>query len=860
MTPELLAPAGDWACLRAAVANGADAVYFGLTKYSARQRATNFALQQVAEVIGYLHERNVRGYVAFNTLVFCGELPEAAQYVRAIASAGADAVIVQDLGLARLVHRMAPGMPIHASTQTTQTEPGGIERLKALGVRRVILARELPIEEIARIAAATDVELEVFVHGALCASYSGQCLASEALWGRSANRGLCAQACRLPYRLLVDGDPLDLGQRKYLLSMPDLAAWDRVAALTEIGVAGLKIEGRLKSAEYVAATTRAYRAAIDAAAEGRDHRLPPDQERELRQSFSRGFSRGFLDGANHQGLIHGLFARHLGVRVGVVTGAGRRGLLVRLDEDQAAGSPLKTGDGVVFDDGRPQQEQQGGRVYAVDPFVDGRTKRTSPGLVEIKFRAGEVDLRSVRAGAVVWRTDDPDLRRELRKSFARDQFARRVGISVRALVDGGGMLCVVARDAEGNEATAMSVSALASARKHPMTVELLEEQFSRLGQTPFELASVELAGPEGPVPGAPGLPFLAPKSVLNDLRRQVVQKLLDLRRSARRHEIVEPDALDGLRGEVAALCRRENGSSEAPARCTLGVLVRDPDQMRAVLDWAKASAAVVVMVYCDFPDTGAYPNAVAAVRRAGLPVGLATLRILRLGEEEQLAEIADCRPDAVLVRNLGSAEFLRRRLPRLSLVGDASLNVANELAAGVLLAEGLTRLTPAVDLSFHQLLAMMERVSPEVLEVVIHQHVPMFHMEHCLFAARLSSGADRRTCGRPCSRRRVELLDRVGEAHPLLSDPKCRNTVYNAHAQSAAQYVPALVARGLRHFRVELLREGPADVGPLLDCYADVLAGRQDGAGAWRRVQAVCRSRVTRGTLQEQDPPDKPPT
>jgi putative protease len=207
----------------------------------------------------------------------------------------------------------------------------------------------------------------------------------------------------------------------------------------------------------------------------------------------------------------------------------------------------------------------------------------------------------------------------------------------------------------------------------------------------------------------------------------------------------------------------------------------------------------------------------------------------------------------VLVRNLGSAEFLRRRLPWLSLVGDASLNVANELAAGVLLAEGLTRLTPAVDLSFHQLLAMMERVSPEVLEVVIHQHVPMFHMEHCLFAARLSSGSDRRTCGRPCSRRRVELLDRVGEAHPLLSDPRCRNTVYNAHAQSAAQYLPALVARGLRHFRVELLREGPADVGPLLDCYADVLAGRQDGAGAWRRVQAVCRSRVTRGTLQEQD-------
>jgi putative protease len=259
--PELLAPAGDWDALRAAVANGADAVYFGLSKYSARQRAANFARDELPAVLGYLHRHNVRGYVTFNTLLFSNELEEAVTFATAIAEAGADAVIVQDLGLARLIHRLAPSLPVHASTQMTLTEPRGIEFVRRLGIQRVILARELTLGQIRQIALATTMPLEVFVHGALCMSYSGQCLASEALWGRSANRGLCGQACRLPYRLLVDGRPRNLGDRRYLLSTKDLAAYDRIADLVRLGIAGFKIEGRLKSAHYVAATVQVYRAA-----------------------------------------------------------------------------------------------------------------------------------------------------------------------------------------------------------------------------------------------------------------------------------------------------------------------------------------------------------------------------------------------------------------------------------------------------------------------------------------------------------------------------------------------------------------------------------------------------------------------
>jgi len=363
--PELLAPAGDWECLRAAVANGADAVYFGLSNFNARHRAANFTLAELPEVIGYLHQRNVKGYVAFNTLIFSDELPDAVRFLRAIAAAGTDAVIVQDLGLAALCHRLAPGLPIHASTQMTLTEPQGIDFVRSLGVERAILARELSVEQIERIAGATTMPLEVFVHGALCVAYSGQCLTSEALGGRSANRGQCAQACRLPYEMLVDGQPHDLGDRAYLLSPQDLAAHDLIDRLTRAGVGCFKIEGRLKSAQYVAVTTQTYRAALDAALAARPFTLGRAEQLDLEQSFSRGFTPGFLQGVNHQQLVQGRFPKTRGVRIGAVVGKTAHGVLVALEPAHAP-DVIKPGDGIVFDEGHPEQDEQGGRVVSVD--------------------------------------------------------------------------------------------------------------------------------------------------------------------------------------------------------------------------------------------------------------------------------------------------------------------------------------------------------------------------------------------------------------------------------------------------------------------------------------------------------------
>src|SRR5580698_168642 len=268
--PELLAPAGDWECAKAAVENGADAIYFGLERFNARMRANNFTEADLPKLMEFLHRRGVRGYVTFNTLVFANEMAEAEQYLRTLIAAGVDAAIVQDVGVCRLIRKLSPDFPIHASTQMTVTSAAGVEFARELGCELVVLARECSIKEIEKIQATqgaqTPLPLEVFVHGALCVAYSGQCLTSEALGGRSANRGECAQACRMPYELVSDGQTVPLGDRRYLLSPQDLSGLEVLPDLARAGVASLKIEGRLKSPEYVANITRVYRDALDAVA------------------------------------------------------------------------------------------------------------------------------------------------------------------------------------------------------------------------------------------------------------------------------------------------------------------------------------------------------------------------------------------------------------------------------------------------------------------------------------------------------------------------------------------------------------------------------------------------------------------
>src|ERR1700738_4046080 len=389
--PELLSPAGNWECLRAAVASGANAIYFGLERLYARLRADNYRTEELPEIMGYLRRYDVRGFVTFNTLIFTDELRDAEQMLIQLADAAVDAIIVQDPGLAWLAREVVPALELHASTQMTITSPEGLELARELGITRAVLARELSLRELKRFP-TVDFPVEVFVHVALCVAYSGQCLTSESLGQRSANRGECAQACRLPYQLLVDGRQKDLGDKRFLLSPQDLAGIDEIPELVRLGVASFKIEGRLKSPEYVAAVTRVYRNAIDRAIEalGSEEEIatvPAEDRYSLEMTFSRGLFSGWLHGVNHQRLVNGRCGKKRGAFVGFVQNIGKDFVEINSEVE------VKPGDGIVFDAGGDTEHEQGGRIYEV------RSRR-------LHFRNGQIDLQRVKAGARLWQRGD----------------------------------------------------------------------------------------------------------------------------------------------------------------------------------------------------------------------------------------------------------------------------------------------------------------------------------------------------------------------------------------------------------------------------------------------------------------------
>lgn len=358
-----------------------------------------------------------------------------------------------------------------------------------------------------------------------------------------------------------------------------------------------------------------------------------------------------------------------------------------------------------------------------------------------------------------------------------------------------------------------------------------------------------LVGADGESQGP--LPVMVPKSVLNELRRQAVAAL-EAARAARATHAVVPGALETLRAEVALeFPGGESSRHLAPTTPVttpaLGVLCRSLEQLDAVLAWGAAHPGALDRV--ELEDIRGYKQAVPTAKAAGVPIALATVRVIKPGEDVLLARVAEAGPDAVLVRNLTGLSFFREKFPQLPLHGDYALNAANELTASLLLGLGLEHLVPSYDLTWEQLAAMAKRIDPRRLELVVHQHMPMFHMEHCVFAHTLSEGRDFKTCGRPCESHRVDLGDRAGVSHPLLADVGCRNTVYNGLAQLAAELVPTMRAAGLHRFRVELLREPAAEVGPLLDRYADLLSCKDDGRRTWRRLKVLNQLGVTRGTL-----------
>lgn len=824
--PELLAPAGNLECARAAVENGANAIYFGLEAgFNARARADNMTVEQLPELMSLLHGRNVKGYVTLNTLAFTDELPRLQKYVRILAAEGVDAVLVQDVGVARMVREICPDLEIHASTQMTLTHAIAIEMVRQLGIQRVVLARELSLKEIRKIASQTTMPLEVFVHGALCVAYSGQCLTSESLGGRSANRGQCAQACRLPYDLICDEQEKQLGDVRYLLSPQDLAAYPLISELVDAGVASLKIEGRLKTPEYVANIVGNYRQAIDRALAGKEVIWSDEQKRKMELSFSRGFSPGWLEGNDHKRLVPGKSSAKRGVKVGTVVESRRDRLVVDLQV------PLAKGDGVVLEGGRLEDREIGGRVFQIFKSGQSQEGKTS-GRVELAFAHGLLNDADVFPGQALWQTDDPQLSRQLKKTYQGSQPHQTLPVHLKVDIVQDQALTVEAT-CLGRIVRWTSDFVPPAARKHPVSEAVLGEQLGRMGGSRFHLESVKAR-----IKGEP----MVPLSILGQARREILQDLGE-QFTARPRVVQSRDVLTECFSAAAQmdLGPANNVANQQP---TLRVLCRNLQQ----LEWAMAAGADSLIA--DFHDVRQYRDAVRMGHEAGIPVALASLRILKPGEEGLLKAMVRQQADRWLVRNLVAARYAMEH--EIPFDVDFSLNITNPLSAGWWRQQGARTLTPSYDLNRDQLLEMVAQVPASWLEVVVHQHMPLFHMEHCVFCSVLSPGTNKTNCGRPCDRHSVQLRDRVGAKHPLQADIGCRNTLYNAQAQSGAEAVAPLLDCGIQQFRIELLQESnQQSVARLVELYRQLAHGQIQGAEVWRTLKADNRVGVTRGTLEQ---------
>lgn len=806
---ELLAPAGDWDSLVAAVQNGADAVYLGGKAFNARIGATNFEETELQRAIDYAHVRGVKVYVTVNILLSEREVREALRFLHFLQRAGADAVIVQDLGLAALVREVIPELDMHASTQVTAHNLPAVEKLAELGFKRVVLAREMGLTEIAAVKRATDMQLEVFVHGALCICYSGQCLFSSMVGGRSGNRGRCAQPCRLRY-VLVDEkgrplvEPKEVGE--HLLSPRDLNLSLRLPELIDAGIDAFKIEGRMKRAEYVATVVRVYRQLIDRALRGEFYLLP-QEARDLAQIFNRDFTTGYFFGHPGQELMSTKRPNNRGLFLGRVVRYEREGrrAQVKLEE------PLREGDGLEV------WVSQGGRLGTVVHAlrVGGQRVEEAPAgaVAEILLPEG------VQPGDRLFKTHDAALVEKARATFASPQERRKIPVSfwVRAKINEP--LYLEVRDEEGHAGCARGEFPAQPAATAPLTPAFFSQQLDRLGNTPFFLKEVHCELDEN---------IMVPASDINRARRRAIASLEEARRAAARPAPPLPAEIFAARMKEAfrKFPAVGKGGQKELRLPVLAAAVTDTDSLRA----AVSAGAGLVYFGGEWFRSGApvgereIREGAEICRAAGVSFVLSTPRIVHDNEMPHVERLftlaAELGAEGVLVGNLGL--LARAESYGLPAYADLAFNVFNPYTAAWLLEQGVAQVALSPELTREQIKEIASGTGARV-EVLVQGRVELMVSRYCAPGGLLGGFAGGRRCVAPCRGKRFALKDRLGVLFPLEVDQFCRMHLFNSRDLCLLDDLPELLEMGVGVLRIDARGRGPGYTRDTVRAYRQAL-------------------------------------
>ncbi len=779
--PELLSPAGSLDAARAAIANGADAIYLGAERFNARDDGAQLTLEELDQACRLAHSRGARVYLTLNTLIKPSELADALGLLGECIDRGIDAVIVQDLGLVRLIHRVYPTLEIHGSTQMTVHDGAGAAVLEQLGVQRVVLARENTLDDIRAIRSAVPgLSLESFVHGALCISYSGQCYMSGMISERSANRGSCAQSCRKDYVLAnsTTGETLDTG---FLISARDLSAHEHLEDLAEAGIRTIKVEGRKKKPEYVATVTRSYRAFLDQVAKG-EHVQPLAHTGDLVQIFSRGFTGGMYGGRAGRDYITRDHPDNRGLDIGVVTGWARGGLFVELS------TPLETGDGIALEP--PQGEAGTTTGFAISAV---RTLSTNGGITR-----QVVDARMpVPNGWRVIRTSRAALLARARESFASlaaPARGRKTRVDVRAFGAAGSPLKLIFV-ADGEQVDVRTEISLAVAQKRVLDQTQLREQLGRLGETPFALGDVDDRAL------ANGL--FIPVSEINALRQRAVEQLLVRRDWALQAAHAERTA--SIDAAVAANDSATHAGLDVPGRDAFAPpFVLAADVCRLEDAYAAAAAGASEIAFDPFlrhplPPVTRVATLASAMAARGISFRLRTPTIVRPEERRHLDKwLALGTP--ILTGHLGLLAELAR--DGRDVMGDYALNCFNQHTADELFALGASRLVLSVELTGDEIAAVTAPRGGRGFDTLIYGRPEGMTIEHCV----LSAAFDREpaTCRDLCVRDHplVHITDPAGYTFPIATDSACRNRLLHSRPLEGSEFLPRLWSTGIRAYRM----------------------------------------------------------
>lgn len=867
---ELLLPVGNLDMALAAIHNGADAIYMGVPGFNARGRSYDFQLTELQSIIELCHLYGVKVNLALNIVIFQDELDSVIQLLKQILPLQPDAFIVQDIGLVRIIKYLHPQQVVHASTQMTITNDLAIEFLKPLGIRRFVLGRENSLSEIRLIKEKTKEELEVFVHGALCVSYSGQCFTSESLGGRSANRGQCAQSCRFSYDLIVDGEKKELKNRNFLVSPQDLCGIEEIPELINIGVTSFKVEGRLKTPEYVASAAQSYRKVIHAHLS--ENKKPTakfaisELKKNMATQYSRGFFSGWLHGVNHQKLVDGTFSAHRGFNIGKLVGidAGQNSTL-RMNQNNKSidiqlqeGVELANGDGILWSvyssKGGPSSEF-GSFIFSVEKLKNN--------IVRIGINK-DLQLNQEMIGSDVYLNHNKDLKSQLLNSFQNKTQFKRIPVHYLVELQLNHPMRVTITDGYC-KITEQTESPLQLAQQRPLTEAQLQDELSALSGTVFELAEIKFQWlPENTDGVQPSL-FMNHREI-KQIRQKLTEKLATQRKSHTVNGLknggsvvseTEPVSLNtkDLQDSIARGSRNNeslnlilnsnsnsnetslNSSSVVSSNVTtvqspkFNILLRDKiqvdDFVQAVQN-KQISTQLLDAVILDFEFGRDYSASLQQLKSLNIKTGLATTRILKPQEYNNLKILKSLAPDVILVRNLGALYYFSQLEPaQIELRGDFSLNVTNNVTADFLLNKGLSSLCLSYDLNQKQvekLLLESASIQRSSYEITLHQTIPSFHMEHCVFAAFLSQGTSYKDCGKPCEKHTVQLKDQFGHLHWIKPDQECRNTMFNAKAQTAARFVAEWMDYGVGYFRYEALNERGSELIGKIQAYLSLLS------------------------------------